>query len=485
MSFNKPFCFALSAAIFLIFIFVFWDYSIDDAFITFRYAENFADGFGLSFNPNEKAVEGYSNFLWLLIMSLIYRIGLPTYLMAKILGTIFVLSAGAAWFFFLRKNNAGLIWLAGPLFLICPITAFWAVSGLELGLHTFLIAISAVTLLRNSKWLYLILPFLILNRPEGVAIAAGMVLTGALVDRKTVSPNLKYYLAAIILILLTTLGLTIFRIQFFGYVFPNTFYSKIHHNILWGYKELGKMLLFFLPISVGLVFSILGTILKKPKDKKIVIFGILFLIQVFISASVDPIMNFLFRYLIPFLPIMLILALSSVSSIRKAGNRNLVTGLFIVSLMIPLLPALNRLNQEKLIWEAQEKFIELANTFPDNSSISMTDMGRIPYYSDKIFFDLWGLINEEIAHNGFNPKREFLRLPDYFVMVGYLIDNQLNLLFVREKVIARDESFPDAYEFITICFPVGKKPTDPGYYYFVFKRKTGALEKYLNSDYTI
>ena len=43
----------------------FW---IDDAFITFRYARNLADGLGPVFNPGE-AVEGYTTFLWMLVSS--------------------------------------------------------------------------------------------------------------------------------------------------------------------------------------------------------------------------------------------------------------------------------------------------------------------------------------------------------------------------------------------------------------------------------
>ena len=43
----------------------FW---LDDAFITFRYARNLADGMGPVFNPGE-AVEGYTSFLWMLISS--------------------------------------------------------------------------------------------------------------------------------------------------------------------------------------------------------------------------------------------------------------------------------------------------------------------------------------------------------------------------------------------------------------------------------
>ncbi|MCH2170772.1 hypothetical protein MK489_08295 [Myxococcota bacterium] len=40
----------------------------DDAFISFRYAENLANGQGLVFNPGER-VEGYTNFLWTLVLA--------------------------------------------------------------------------------------------------------------------------------------------------------------------------------------------------------------------------------------------------------------------------------------------------------------------------------------------------------------------------------------------------------------------------------
>ncbi|MCR1795473.1 hypothetical protein K0V43_18055, partial [Leptospira sp. id769339] len=41
----------------------------DDAFITFRYSENFVNGFGIVFNIGEY-LEGYTNFLWMLFVSL-------------------------------------------------------------------------------------------------------------------------------------------------------------------------------------------------------------------------------------------------------------------------------------------------------------------------------------------------------------------------------------------------------------------------------
>ena len=50
-------------------------YPVDDAFITYRYAQNLVDGHGPVWNPGER-VEGYSNFLWLLMIAFGMLLGL-------------------------------------------------------------------------------------------------------------------------------------------------------------------------------------------------------------------------------------------------------------------------------------------------------------------------------------------------------------------------------------------------------------------------
>src|SRR5512143_302818 len=50
------------------------DYLSDDAFITFRYARNLARGEGLVYNPGER-VEGYTNFLEVVILAGLHRLG--------------------------------------------------------------------------------------------------------------------------------------------------------------------------------------------------------------------------------------------------------------------------------------------------------------------------------------------------------------------------------------------------------------------------
>src|SRR5690606_35986274 len=46
----------------------------DDAFISFRYAQNLVDGHGLVYNQGER-VEGYTNFLWTLLAAGVLALG--------------------------------------------------------------------------------------------------------------------------------------------------------------------------------------------------------------------------------------------------------------------------------------------------------------------------------------------------------------------------------------------------------------------------
>ncbi|MFQ5608360.1 MAG: hypothetical protein ACE5GA_10465, partial [Candidatus Zixiibacteriota bacterium] len=66
----------------------------DDAFISFRYAKNLADGLGLVFNAGEY-VEGYTNFLWTLIMTLGLRANIDPVALSETLGLMFYLATGA------------------------------------------------------------------------------------------------------------------------------------------------------------------------------------------------------------------------------------------------------------------------------------------------------------------------------------------------------------------------------------------------------
>lgn len=60
----------------------------DDAFISFRYAYNLVQGKGLLYNEGEK-VEGYTNFLWTLAMSIPLYLGYEPISFSFVLGIFF------------------------------------------------------------------------------------------------------------------------------------------------------------------------------------------------------------------------------------------------------------------------------------------------------------------------------------------------------------------------------------------------------------
>lgn len=109
------------------------DWGNDDAYISYRYAENLARGQGLVFNRGER-VEGYSNFLYVLAMTpafwLTSRDGV--YFFSVLLN--FILTTGALWVFtrYVRKKLGERSALAGAL-LLALCLPLWVIvaSGLE------------------------------------------------------------------------------------------------------------------------------------------------------------------------------------------------------------------------------------------------------------------------------------------------------------------------------------------------------------------
>jgi hypothetical protein len=104
----------------------------DDAGITFSYARNLAYGHGLVSQPGVEPVEGYSNFLWLMLLVPFFKMHLfhPLWV-PKILGITFALAA----MFVTRK---ALVTAVGPAGATCAIAlvalqppfVIWSVSGL-------------------------------------------------------------------------------------------------------------------------------------------------------------------------------------------------------------------------------------------------------------------------------------------------------------------------------------------------------------------
>ncbi len=134
----------LSIAIFITFSLSFYSITVDDVYISLRYARNLADGHGLVFNTGGgRPVEGYTNFLWILLEAPLFLMNLPDHRIIaaiKIAGVVFGIGIIISCFLLTRlvtsNEKAGLV--AAIFVSSVPHVAFWAVGGLETAMYIFL-----------------------------------------------------------------------------------------------------------------------------------------------------------------------------------------------------------------------------------------------------------------------------------------------------------------------------------------------------------
>jgi len=123
---------------------LFWNFIIDDAFITFRYAKNLCSHQQMVFNVGEIPVEGYSNFLWVLLMTISFPLNIDPIVFSKISGMIFCHLSIIILYklaFLLNKSEKFSNYVI-VFYVLTPNVALWSVGGLETSLFSLLLLIS-------------------------------------------------------------------------------------------------------------------------------------------------------------------------------------------------------------------------------------------------------------------------------------------------------------------------------------------------------
>lgn len=110
------------------------DFLCDDAFITFRYAANWAEGHGLVYHPGiAEPVEGYSEFLWAILLGLGMKVGVGP----EVLSRLVSVAAGAGMValsasLLARRFAGSMIPALGGALLVAaaPPVSAWATGGM-------------------------------------------------------------------------------------------------------------------------------------------------------------------------------------------------------------------------------------------------------------------------------------------------------------------------------------------------------------------
>ncbi|KTD79288.1 hypothetical protein [Legionella waltersii] len=117
-----------------------WDFTTDDAYISWHYASQLVNGQGLFWHAQMPLVEGYSNFLWVLLSALIIKLELPLETSIKMISCF---SLVLALFFLYRLSRLFLNRLLAtlPVFIFSYYVGvpWWTVSGMETMFYTCLV----------------------------------------------------------------------------------------------------------------------------------------------------------------------------------------------------------------------------------------------------------------------------------------------------------------------------------------------------------
>ena len=239
---------------------LYYHYTNDDAYITYRYSLNFVQGIGPFFNAGEH-VEGYTNFLQMLqtaaFMMLFGPVPIPG--IAKFLCVLY--GAGCIglaflifWYVFSEKEPRlplymGLIGAtaASAMVSISPSFAVNSTSGLETTMFTFFLCLGMLLGIRElqcRRWYGSGIAFALaeLSRPEGIALYAAFCLGCLLAiaaeevsgtDRENLfgrilrSTQFRLLLINCFIVIAVLLAHIAFRyIVYDGELLPNTYYAK-------------------------------------------------------------------------------------------------------------------------------------------------------------------------------------------------------------------------------------------------------------------
>lgn len=222
----------------------------DDAFISFRYAKHLAEGHGLVFNPGFERVEGYTNFLWVLILAAGGRLlGMKPEELANpllVLATV-GLFALVAWRAQEEREEGEAWWPAlVPLLLLAATrsVAVWTTSGLETRLFELLVVAATLRLLHETRaivdahrtlvpWSGLLFALATLTRPDGLLMAGCAMGAAAVLTLGAWQTTWKHRLLQGTLFAVPVAAHFLWRFAYYGAWLPNTYYAKVGGRTWW------------------------------------------------------------------------------------------------------------------------------------------------------------------------------------------------------------------------------------------------------------
>jgi arabinofuranosyltransferase len=506
---------------------------LDDAYIFFRYAENIANGYGFVWNIGELPVEGFTSFLYLVILVLVKFFTIDLELFSILFGIISsALTLYIAYLIYdhlysknLNHPSANLITVI--ILALSPAYTYWSGAGMETSFYSMFLLLTIYLFLKlsdKSRYSLLIgalFGILCIIRFEAVLFFAAALYY--LMKEKSSLLKIKINRNAI----LFAIGFTvlfgsyfIWRWSYFGYFFPNTFYAKTGggvQQIAGGFLYIIKALRLFygfawIPLIIVFLFfrrnmfseksiflfviglvSLVTTILLGGDHFHLgrFVLPVLPLLFIFFPPAIDRMLSAKIKYLnlkpkyrVAVLLIIVISLLAAKPVYRESfkGLQNLLDG------KKEIIAVYDKSAEEEII-DWQHGFIIMGKSLKHIASkddyIAAVPIGAIGYFSKMNVIDMVGIVDPVIAHKEFSSedvskwtaghtkgdgKYILSRNPEYIQLTDYLTRKPL------EKPHPRSLQFSSVTEIWNSGEFHGNYEFFPvevidGWYYNLFRRK--------------
>lgn len=423
----------------------------EDAYILFRYVDMFNKGYGITYYPKAMPIEGATDFLWLIFIAGIARLGIDIGTSAIILNSFGVFGITYIFTKLISKNIR-------KNYLLLPISFLWilffpliaALGGFSVLFYCFSIVL--LLYLIDEKGKYYLVPYfalvLGLIRPDGVILGGLLVISVFFLAEKS-----QYKRIINSGIICFTIGITYFiwRYQYFGNLLPLPLYVKssenIFNNISYNLSQSLEYKQFYLYFVLFLVCII---ITNKELRKKFLIISIPFLVHYISFLISKQSQNIGFRFQAPTI---IFFIYSSTSILSKTKFRLLsvkkATQLFAICLVG--FSAFKTINYIYFYFKPSKSLTPVfayqlsKQILKGNEVIALTEAGRLAFYQqkDNPIIDLVGLNTEYTAKHELTQKYITSNNPDILFFWG---QNNFSKKYNFQRKLAIN--FVDKNEFI-------------------------------------
>jgi len=453
---------------------VYFDYTSDDAYISYRYARNFADGLGIVWNPGEH-VEGYTNFLWVLVLSGLDKAGADLVLTGRWLGFGLGVVAIAGAYQLSRElldGHAGKVagFVAALLLAASGPFAVWSSAGLENSLFAALVAAAAILHVRECEhgWFPAsgaVWAFAAMARPEGLLLFAvsGVFKLVETVPRIRSDDEAERTSAfdEAVWIAVWALGFALIFAPYFAWryvtydwIFPNTYYAKVGDGKEQYERGLQYLQTFAQQYAAWLVLlaPVAAAVSAIRRIPALYVFAlVLAWCGYVVYVGGDGLVRLRFFSFIS--PLMYALVAASAGALiagarfERQPPRWLAEAALVVAVAGLLAFTLQPSSRDFALRDeraAMEDRIAMGRWLRDNADsndvIAVVAAGAIPYESRLVTIDMLGLNDEHIAHREidvgllpaghekYDSQYVLDRQPDIIILVDFLTENP----FARE-----------------------------------------------------